>query len=78
LTKKKPSPAAKARAALDPISSAPTAADSDLPVRQSKRSVVEEARPPPRLTYTAKEMMALLGISWPTLLKWSDLKGNSK
>ena len=34
--------------------------------------------PPPRLTYTAKEMMALLGISWPTLLKWSDLKGNSK
>jgi len=69
--KKKPSAAAKVRAALDP--KPPQIADDPALQRQRELSVVEAARPPPadvRLL-SAAMVMSKVGISWPTLWAWS-------
>ena len=70
--KKKPSAAAKVRAALDP--KPPQIADDPALQRQRELSVVEAARPPPadvRLL-SAAMVMSKVGISWPTL--WVEVR----
>ena len=65
----KPSAAAEVRAALDPNSPKPS---SDVPLPERRRSPVEEARPPPTLRLLPqREVCALVGVTAPTLWKWT-------
>jgi predicted DNA-binding transcriptional regulator AlpA len=69
LAKKKPSPAAKVRAALDPHPPLPV---SDHSPGRRVKPLVEEARPPPVRMLSARQVMAKIGITWPTLFNWSN------
>ena len=66
---KPPSAAAVARAALDPNPPKPS---SDAPPPERQRAVVEQARPPPTLRLLPqREVCALIGVSAPTIWKWT-------
>jgi predicted DNA-binding transcriptional regulator AlpA len=65
----KPSAAALARTALD---SNPPPPSSDAPPPERQRAVVEQARPPPTLRLLPqREVCALIGVSAPTIWKWT-------
>ena len=65
----KPSAAALARTALD---SNPPPPSSDAPPPERQRAVVEQARPPPTLRLLPqREVCALVGVTAPTLWKWT-------
>ena len=65
----KPSAAAEVRAALDPNPPRPS---SDVPLPERRRAVVEQARPPPTLRLLPqREVCALVGVTAPTLWKWT-------
>ena len=65
----KPSAAALARTALD---SNPPPPSSDAPPLERQRAVVEQARPPPTLRLLPqREVCALIGVSAPTIWKWT-------
>ena len=65
---KPPSAAAVARAALDPNPPKPS---SDAPPPERRRAVVEQARPPPPRLMSQREVCALIGVSAPTIWKWT-------
>jgi predicted DNA-binding transcriptional regulator AlpA len=68
----KPSSAAqKIRHALDPNPPPPT--DDAVPLPARKRALVEAARPPPLKLLSQREVCALIGVSPPTLWKWTRL-----
>jgi prophage regulatory protein len=64
-SKKKPSAAAQARAALDPDPPEPS---SDIPL-PDRGAIVERARPPPRLL-SRHEVLARVCVSYPTIWTW--------
>ena len=64
----KPSAAAEVRAALDPNPPRPS---SDVPLPERRRAVVEQARPPPPRLMSQREVCALIGVSAPTIWKWT-------
>jgi predicted DNA-binding transcriptional regulator AlpA len=66
---KKPSAAAKVRAALDPVLPKPS---DDVPLQARRRAPVEVARPPPTLRLLSRREVCerLGGISYPTIWKW--------
>jgi predicted DNA-binding transcriptional regulator AlpA len=68
----KPSAAQKIRHALDPDPPSPT--DDTIPLPERKRAQVEQARPPPLLKLMSqREVCALIGVSAPTIWKWTRL-----
>jgi predicted DNA-binding transcriptional regulator AlpA len=64
----KPSAASEVRAALDPNPPRPS---SDVPLPERRRAVVERARPPPLRLLPQREVCALVGVTAPTLWKWT-------
>ena len=69
--KKKPSPAAQARAALDPGPSPPSTDDSDVLLPLAKRTITETARPPPHRVklINTQTVCELVNLTYPTIWK---------
>jgi predicted DNA-binding transcriptional regulator AlpA len=68
--KRKPSAAAKVRAALD--AELPKPSDDVAPLVERRRSAAEQARPPPPLRLLSRKEVCerLGGISYPTIWEW--------
>src|SRR5262245_51530986 len=68
--KKKPSAAAKVRAALDPNPPPPT--NETVPLPDRRRALIESARPPPMLRLLSRrEVCERVGVSYPTIWEWA-------
>ena len=68
---KKPSAAAKVRAALDPVP-LPPKSSSAIPLPERRRALIEAARPPPPLRLLSrKEVCERVGVSYPTIWEWA-------
>jgi prophage regulatory protein len=66
--KRRPSAAARARAALDPVP--PPATDDTVPLPERRRARIEEARPPPPPRLLARaEMLKRVALTYPTVWK---------
>jgi prophage regulatory protein len=69
--KKKLSPAAQGRAAFDPDPSPPSSEDSDALLPKARRTLIEEARPPPRVRLLSRnEVLQRVCVTYPCLWSW--------
>jgi predicted DNA-binding transcriptional regulator AlpA len=69
--KKKPSPAAQARAAFDPGPSPPSSEDSDAWLPRARRTIIEQARPPPGARLLSRnEVLKRVCVTYPCLWSW--------
>jgi prophage regulatory protein len=66
MKKKKPSAAARARAAFDPDPPEPF---SDIPL-PDRQSIIERARPPPPRLLSRREVLERVGATYPSVWKW--------